>query len=1272
MHTRRNPDGAYTPDELFQRILFALRGMGEGAVVQWAVSRKALLLPVVEAELRRVGKLIGGTPEVGAWAVALADLEEAAGDLRDRPRKGDTPEARALSQALDAFYAADAALLHAIGAEAYRAGGRDVKAQEVLKDVESARILAAGGGAVGGGAPRGGRPGEYLEHAEGFKLVPVLADERWGTAQSPWAALRQARSLGMFRGATDLDVPVFDATTRGMTTLGVWHERVPMSSRERDAWTRSRALVGSPEASPYAHPQGMPSSAVELPSFSFDIAPWGQVHARVVALPGRTGQAPEHRVATEVAWTGPAPGAHHRSTFDKLGSLWVGDAPPDLLTHDLQERGVPGLPPPPKNLARALTEVDEPFKRVEWIPYVWQGHVDPGPLASSARGVHELRSVEPDALRMAVRDMAARGIQKDQVYLLPATMLPDDSHRSEQWRRIIELLPDGRIVSEIQRTDGQKMVTPAIRFSAEQWAGAVPVDAFPAGRTGTKLSKLSDNYRAQGYALKRVLQHLAPGVDWRVQMGRGTSTGWFTVKAPGLRDADQPAAEAAVHALGMGGLGRAHETLGENNRILIPVALEGVARGEKAVETPAAPAPRKPPKTVEEAEKRLVVTFRQAGWTYEQGRANSYLTAPNGAFRFQLKSRNIRGQKRGRNGKGWFDDLSYGGIKDAGAQPEELLRKGDLQAEQYAGHGPASARDLMRSPAERAAVGGAHGVTVVLSHTKADGTTVKGDTRPVKAIIKAHGFRWDGSNTLWYVRGSRGKDEPVGDLDPLVADLQKAGATVRLAGDLVESGAALPVAEAAQPPEGLDPRQLDPQTYYTVASWSRAPDATWVTERSYLGHYIRDNLAADIVKSWSDSTMRQWAVFPRDQVPQATTTAPAIPAIPADEVKDLRQVFDRAMKRIRKIEEQGVLEKGDAALIDDTVRMAKDLFEAMVEAHGNAAVDATGLRGFLFNVTSAAKRTRALPSAAPERAAPRKGKKGSKATASPSFTPGTYVPLPVNLRPASGVRIKITLGDLAKQASPDQSRFGLHQVSAIQAVGRAVYGYPLSGVRTAIYLTTDGSRLIMVPCYGTDTRVLGIPLDGRGRPYVERNGEFEILSKVMVDPSTFERYGVAPASARGSSVGEPPPADLVLSERLEPDKLVFWWDLTAAEAAQSAKGIQDLIQAHGKTRHPTLTFGPGRKIHLHMDESRKSGDQVYDEDIADLPPTWQWGPLGALLAADAVFFADALLALGKAASPGDSIRLLQQGHTLDPVMGLLVGPDGTLKLITVVMPMRIE
>lgn len=76
---------------------------------------------------------------------------------------------------------------------------------------------------------------------------------------------------------------------------------------------------------------------------------------------------------------------------------------------------------------------------------------------------------------------------------------------------------------------------------------------------------------------------------------------------------------------------------------------------------------------------------------------------------------------------------------------------------------------------------------LILGHTPAEGTTIKGNTRPWASAIKAlrHGFKWWREGGCWYRYQSKGTPTPTLDMESAAAALRRAGATVRV---VVETG----------------------------------------------------------------------------------------------------------------------------------------------------------------------------------------------------------------------------------------------------------------------------------------------------------------------------------------------------------------------------------------------------------------------------------------------------------------------------------------------------
>ena len=67
---------------------------------------------------------------------------------------------------------------------------------------------------------------------------------------------------------------------------------------------------------------------------------------------------------------------------------------------------------------------------------------------------------------------------------------------------------------------------------------------------------------------------------------------------------------------------------------------------------------------------------------------------------------------------------------------------------------------------------------IVLSHSAAEGTVARGDTRPHKDALKALGMRWYAAGGFWYVPRTRGLALPDRDLAAVAESLRRAGAEV--------------------------------------------------------------------------------------------------------------------------------------------------------------------------------------------------------------------------------------------------------------------------------------------------------------------------------------------------------------------------------------------------------------------------------------------------------------------------------------------------------------
>ena len=71
-------------------------------------------------------------------------------------------------------------------------------------------------------------------------------------------------------------------------------------------------------------------------------------------------------------------------------------------------------------------------------------------------------------------------------------------------------------------------------------------------------------------------------------------------------------------------------------------------------------------------------------------------------------------------------------------------------------------------------------IQVELAHSAENGTTVEGDTRPIKDTIKDLGLRWSKRMGFWYVPNSRGHNRPRRPLEGIAAALRQAGAEVAI------------------------------------------------------------------------------------------------------------------------------------------------------------------------------------------------------------------------------------------------------------------------------------------------------------------------------------------------------------------------------------------------------------------------------------------------------------------------------------------------------------
>lgn len=67
---------------------------------------------------------------------------------------------------------------------------------------------------------------------------------------------------------------------------------------------------------------------------------------------------------------------------------------------------------------------------------------------------------------------------------------------------------------------------------------------------------------------------------------------------------------------------------------------------------------------------------------------------------------------------------------------------------------------------------------ISVGHSSEKGTVVQGDTKPFKELLKRHGFSWHREGSFWYIRKSRGNEEPGIDFNSLIGELRKHGANV--------------------------------------------------------------------------------------------------------------------------------------------------------------------------------------------------------------------------------------------------------------------------------------------------------------------------------------------------------------------------------------------------------------------------------------------------------------------------------------------------------------
>ena len=775
---------------------------------------------------------------------------------------------------------------------------------------------------------------------------------------------------------------------------------------------------------------------------------------------------------------------------------------------------------------------------------------------------------------------------------------------------------------------------------------------------------------------------------------------------------------------------------------------------------------RGPPATIEEAERVIASHFQAAGWAYKPaigGGVNSYLTAPNGAFRLQLKAQAIRGQHRGDGGKGWFDGLSYGGIKAAGANPQDLLQRGEIQARHYAANAPAVADDVFRTAAVRAQVGGAQGLTVRVQYTPQDGLTVDGDTRPLREVLRAHGLKWDGEKTRWYLPGSRGRGHAPPEAAGLAEALQARGVAVQAhlgapPDPHVPLKAGAP-AERPPPPAGLDPRFLDSDTRYTV--WTMVGPARFVVERTYQGHYIRNALAADILRSWYSTSQHKLVVFPAGVDPEIPTAPHEMRPVPFvgepgqipealawldeyDKSHDGEQLaawVRQALQRPASDDPQDRAEQGrwfdalagkarsraDAArqhangkevslawtrvekqlrdLADgltgkEIVIRAKDRWrelgeyaKALREAPKLTRKDRERLASLQTRAEDAMQDAGVLGEARLKESGIRAAEDSAMQLVRELVTQGTraeaadraltdYTDLPVNPRPPAGVAVAVPLGALATAASLEPGRYGMNQITCLRVRGRrSVLGYDLT--EGSFIFTTQGSWAAALPVYRQhlDTPI-AIPLSDRGAP-VSRNGE-QNLSKAPADLATFQRHGLVPHEK--GPVGEAPDLVNVLASEIVKGQITFWCDMAPHDTVAYADLLLQIEKQHGwklyvtvrgkKQEHAagaTLAVRPGGKVTVRYPGTPTSGGvELVIEGEHLRPPGWHWGPQGVAVGLSPIFLARALHLLGSYGPSTDMLRLVQFEGPLGPVYGLRVGQDGTLRTLTVVMPVRLD
>lgn len=689
------------------------------------------------------------------------------------------------------------------------------------------------------------------------------------------------------------------------------------------------------------------------------------------------------------------------------------------------------------------------------------------------------------------------------------------------------------------------------------------------------------------------------------------------------------------------------------------------------VSWPKVPAKASPPATVEEAEKRIAAAFTQAGWAYVPAGnygTNSYLTAPNGAFRFQLKARNIRGQHRGENGKGWFDGLSYGGIKDAGGAVNNLLQRGQLQAERYAGNAP-----VAKAKSSSPTVDGS-GLRVEVRFTPAQGLTVEGDTRPLKDLIKAEGLRWDGGNTRWVLRGSAGLNHAPEVMQSLIENLRATGAEVAVKG----KGAAAPSSAPAEPPDA-----------YVQMGWPMARNAEEALARRVL--ITRVATPGQITSSRMEDVMGNMTPAEREHVVAYLKTtnsgpapamiaakvlqefkddegaAPAKAQIPADVVREAHAELQALQATVDDIDAKGTaavyMPMDLAAKLKDIKDRPNQLLNRLLKTYGDAAVDAHNLRKATFQLNQSIRRAMNIPLETDRPPEPRQ----------PDIPGQPYRDLTPNPNPRRGVHADVTLGDFAKAASDDVSRWGLHQISCYTPGGlRTIAGFPMPHPTSCIF-ATDGSWLLLLPVYGREIAPTYIllnnrhsPVDKKGNPLRSERATFE----------TFEKYGVPEGryTHEGETIGQTgdaPNAVAVLPREL--DRLNFYADMTPKEAATYAKALGQVLTDHGTVKGHVAWHKTG-KASLSLPESKKNAALRIDDDRHLWLPGFRWKDAysASSLGVNPIYLVKALGIVGKAGSPGDLVRVAQVGGPLDPIVVLLVSPDGTLKLLAVVMPVRLD